>query len=245
MPEQNNPIFGTVPQPAEDFGKLPHASEPFRTVPNPSESFRNVPHASERKENHILTVREVARMFEAAGVARTERSIVNWCQSNSAGIARLDAYLDPNEGKYFITPQSAEAAIKEEQAKFTKAQQTPSETFRNEPPVSEPLRKAPSPIAEADGEVLAELQKELMDLKIANRGKDYFIEQLKSERESFSEERKDYVEKLMTFNRKVGELETRLLQIEAPAESNHPSRLHVRSTDEVDGGSVGRAEAAG
>jgi hypothetical protein len=219
MPNENNSTFGNVPQPSEAFGNLPHVSEPFRTVPKASESFRNVPNSSERKETHILTVREVARMFEAAGVSRTERSIVNWCQLNSAGIARLDAYLDPNEGKYFITPQRAAAAIKEEQAKFTKTQ-TLAEPFRNEPPVSESPQKARSPASEQGAEIVVELQKELLDLKIANRGKDYFIEQLQKERESFSEERKDYVEKLMTFNRKVGELETKLLQIEGPGHNN-------------------------
>src|SRR6266508_275668 len=98
--EQNisEPV-GNPPHSSEDFGKMPKASEPFRTVPNRSESFRKLPKASERKESHTLTVREVARMFENAGVARTERSIVNWCQPNAAGIAQLDAYLDPNEGK--------------------------------------------------------------------------------------------------------------------------------------------------
>ena len=70
-----------------------------------------------RRENHTLTVREVARLFEAAGVSRTERSITNWCQPNKTGIARLDAYLDPNERKYFITPESVEAAIQEELAR--------------------------------------------------------------------------------------------------------------------------------
>src|SRR5258708_39154213 len=105
--EQNhNQSFGDVPQPAENFGKLPHVSESFRTVPNSTEGFRNVPKPSERKESHTLTVREVARMFEEAGVARTERSIINWCQPNRVGVARLDCYLDPNERKYFITPQS-------------------------------------------------------------------------------------------------------------------------------------------
>src|ERR1043166_7197295 len=103
MPDEQNPSFGNVLQSSEDFGKLPHASEPFRTVPNSSESFRNVRKISERKENHILTVREVARMFEAAGVARTERSIVNWCRPNKLGMPRLDAYFDPNERKYYIT----------------------------------------------------------------------------------------------------------------------------------------------
>jgi len=56
-------------------------------------------------------------MFEVAGVARTERSIINWCQLNSQGVARLDAYFDPNERRYYITPQSVELAIAEEKAK--------------------------------------------------------------------------------------------------------------------------------
>lgn len=55
-------------------------------------------------------------------------------------------------------------------------------------------------------------------MKITNRGKDYFIEQLKKERDDFTLERKEYVEMLMTFNRKVGELETRLLQLQAAPE---------------------------
>ena len=77
---------------------------------------------------------------------------------------------------------------------------------------------------------MAELEKELLDLKIANRGKDYFIAELKAEREAFAVERQNYVEKLMTFNRKVGELETRLLQIEAPSKtSSH--RLHPEADD--------------
>src|SRR5882672_10385220 len=102
---------------SEPVGNLPHSSEPFRTVPNRSESFRNLPKASERKESHTLTVREVARLFEAAGVARTERSIVNWCQPNPQGVARLDAYYDMNERKWFITPESVRQAIGEEKDK--------------------------------------------------------------------------------------------------------------------------------
>src|SRR6266852_6015975 len=96
---------------------VPNGSASLGKVPNNSESFRSIPKVSDRKENHTLTVREVARMFETAGVARTERSITNWCQSNKSGIARLDAYFDPNEMRYFITPQSVESAIAEEKAK--------------------------------------------------------------------------------------------------------------------------------
>src|SRR5439155_1078245 len=87
---------GTVPNGSEDFGNVPNNSESFRTVPKGSERFGTIQNAAERKDNHTLTVRETARMFEVAGVARTERSIVNWCQLNKLGVVRLDAYFDPN-----------------------------------------------------------------------------------------------------------------------------------------------------
>ncbi len=49
----------------------------------------------------------------------------------------------------------------------------------------------------------------------------------KEERTAFAEERRDYVEKLMTFNCKVGELETKLLQLGAarPPESEAATPL--------------------
>ena len=125
--------------PADGFGKVPNVAEPFRRLPNDAESFRSLPHASERNENHTLTVREAVRLFEAAGVARTERSITNWCQPNRTGIARLDSYFDPNERKYFITPQSVELAIEEEKAKAAKLNQ-PSEAFGTVPHDAEDFR---------------------------------------------------------------------------------------------------------
>jgi hypothetical protein len=106
---------------SEPFRNVPKASEPLGTLPNAAEGFGTLPKVSERKESHTLTVREVARMFESAGVARTERSIINWCQPNKLGIPRLDAYFDPNERRYFISAQSVELAVKEEQAKAAKS----------------------------------------------------------------------------------------------------------------------------
>ena len=197
------------------FGRIPNNSAPFGTVPQDAEGFRILPEATERKESHTLTVREVARMFESAGVARTERSIINWCQPNKLGIPRLDAYFDPNERRYFISSQSVELAIKEEQAKAAKSVGDTG-PGSNVPKNSE--SPANSPPAGANGEVsnIPSLQQELMDLKITNRAKDYFIEQLNNERESFALERKDYVEKLINSNRQIGELETKLLQLQAP-----------------------------
>ena len=212
--------FRTVPHASEGFRTVPNGSERFRTLPNDAEAFRTIPKGSERKENHTLTVREAARMFEAAGVARTERSITNWCQQNRTGVARLDAYFDPNERKYYISPQSVETAIAEEKAKAAKVNE-PAEAFGKIPQASETFRTLPNDAeagqkdklhSEGDANRLKELEQENMDLKIVNRGKDYFIEQIQKERSSF-------IDQLLTASRKVGELETKLHQLEAPSSS--------------------------
>jgi wobble nucleotide-excising tRNase len=156
-----------------------------------------------------LTVREVARLFEAAGVARTERSIVNWCQPNRTGISRLDSYFDPNERRYYISPQSVEQAIAEERAKATKLKDT-SEPFGNVPPAAESARNAKPP-AEDESQV-KEFERENLDLKITNRAKDMVIDRMQKEREGFFDQ-------LLAANRKVGELENRLLQIESSSRS--------------------------
>jgi len=48
-----------------------------------------------------------------------------------------------------------------------------------------------------------------MDLKIANRGKDYLIGELNKERKSFFNQ-------LLAANRTVGQLETKLNQLDEP-----------------------------
>ena len=65
--------------------------------------------------------------------------------------------------------------------------------------------------------VRTESEQEVLDLKITNKAKDYFIDQLKQDREAFASERQEFVEKLITFTRKVGELETKLMALETPA----------------------------
>lgn len=194
--------FRTVPQDSEVFGKVPHAAEGFGIVPNTT---------SERSDNHTLTVREVARMFEAARVARTERSIVNWCQPNRQGIARLDAFFDTNDRRWFITPPSVESAIAEEKAKAVKMGQNPSEPVSAVPKPAEaeknPVHSRPG--AGADTADYTGMENELMDLRILNRSKDYFIEQLQKDRETM-------LEKLVSGSHRIGELESQLVQLAAP-----------------------------
>jgi hypothetical protein len=208
---QDSAEFRNVPKDAESFRTMPKGSEAFGRVRNDSEGFRTVPKHSERKDNHSLTVREAARLFEAAGVARTERSIVNWCQPNRQGICRLDCYFDPNERKYYITPKSVETAIAEEKARASKINQS-SESVG---PVSKSSEMPPKNVksdVEPDDERTKELERENLDLKIANRGKDFLIEQMQKERNGFFDQ-------LLTATRKVGELETRLLQLGPPQDS--------------------------
>jgi len=207
--------FRTVLNDSATFGNIPKGSESFRTVPHGSESFRNIPKASERKENHTLTVREAARMFEAAGVARTERSITNWCQPNRTGVARLDSYFDPNERKYYISAQSVELAIAEEKAKAAKINDT--ESFGKIPQASEASRTVPNHAEttrrsvpnDSERPEIKELENEIRDLQITNKAKDMYIERMEKERDGFFEQ-------VISANRKVGELEAKLLQLEAP-----------------------------
>ena len=210
MENQSSPqpeSIGNVPHNAEGGLDIPQTSAEFRIVPNVAGDFGKVPQAAERKENHTLTVRETARMFEAAGVARTERSVINWCQPNRQGITRLDSYYDPNERKYYITPQSVEAVIQEEIQRANKS---------SEPSISElfgiPVAHVKHPgnsAATSEHRNHSELERELLDLKITNRAKDLVIERMQQERDGF-------IEKLVISSRAVGQLETKLQQLEGP-----------------------------
>lgn len=215
--------FGTVPNRAASFGKVPQDAETFGSVRNSAEGFRTVPQPAESRDKYTLNVREVSRMFEAAGVARSERSIVNWCQRNALGVGKLDAYFDPNERKYFITPESVEMAIAEEKAKAAR-HGAGGEPIGNIPKPAEAPQPATPTETPADTNRVKALESEVMDLKITNRAKDYFIDQLK-------QNQKEFVVELATVHRRVGELETQLLQLEAPEQSKS-RRLDVqRDTD--------------
>jgi len=204
VPPPSDPV-GSVPNDSASFRTIPHSSESFRPVPNGSEAFRSVPNHAERTEKHTLTVREVARLFETAGVARTERSIVKWCQPNKTGGAKLDAYFDPNERKYYITPQSVDLAIGEEKAKAARNNE-PSEPFRTVPQPSEtpaqpvPKRSEPADTGE-DADRVKELEHEIRDLSITNKAKDMFIDQLQKEGGRM-------LDQLLAANHRMGELET-------------------------------------
>ena len=78
-----------------------------------------------------------------------------------------------------------------------------SEAFGNPVP---PVKQSGNP--NADEKRLKELEREILDLKIANRGKDYLIGELNKERKSFFDQ-------LISANRSLGQLETKFNQLDA------------------------------
>ena len=137
--DQPPDLFRTVPirseQHAERSGTVPNHTE---TIPNEdvrssepvqngsehetievAEPFRTAPICSaEHPGDYTITVREAARIFDEAGVPRTERAITKWCNQNARGITRLACCYSEPERKYFITPASIEKTITEERHKF-------------------------------------------------------------------------------------------------------------------------------
>ena len=272
IPNASENDFGKELIVSESFGNIPkESSESFGSFPNHSENnFGNVPKLSERTEHHTLTVREVAKLFDEANVPRTERSIINWCNPNRQGMPRLDCYFDPNDRKYFITPQSVHRVISEEvnrarsNGKLPNVSEThqniseafgnvpkessetfgsfrkPSETsFGNvpkEPDIPKEIPHEKPRVENIDSEKdrrLKELEQENLDLKIMNKGKDYFVEELKNDRERFAKEREHLIDQLVTSTRQIGVLETKLLQLEAPRHTGGRERTtneHTRDS---------------
>ncbi len=122
-------------------------------VPNePPEVFRTAPVCTAADGDHTITVREAARLFEEAGVPRTERAITKWCNRNARGITRLVCCYHEPERKYYLTPASIERAIAEErqrqhadaQGLLSDAAEALAEQLRADAvPNGEPLRSEP------------------------------------------------------------------------------------------------------
>jgi hypothetical protein len=205
MVDQNQQNGTKVQKDSESFGKLPKDSEEYG-------NFRNV---SERKETHIINIKEATKMFEKSGVARTERSIINWCYPNKQGISRLDCFYDNNERKWFITPQSVDLAIKEEIARVKNRGLSHSVSVLDN---SETSTLNDSSVSKKENEDIKKLNDENFLLKIDNSAKEQVIvhlkQQIEADRELNKQTFEEYKNELVTFSHQVGTLKTKLLLLE-------------------------------
>src|ERR671916_2354170 len=62
--------------------------------------------SSVRREEYNLTTREALQLFEDAGLPRNQRSIERYCADG-----KLDAFLDSDEQRYYISRASVERLI--------------------------------------------------------------------------------------------------------------------------------------
>ncbi|NIV99080.1 hypothetical protein GWN26_07975, partial [Candidatus Saccharibacteria bacterium] len=177
-------------------------------------------------------------MFENAGVPRTERTILSWCQPNKQGITKLNCYFDPADRKWFLTPSSVDMAIKEEQNRLqNKGETQPSEVdqdsseglgsdsegFGSEQNSFGRLRKDSEPgFSDEFPQDLKSAQAVIRDLEITNKAKDYFIELLQ-------EREKEHLSDLNKLSHEVGVLETKLKQLGAPKDHQ---RVIVQEEDD-------------
>jgi hypothetical protein len=239
VPQKTGPASEEMPKDSEGIGS---ASEEV------SESSPKLRKLSERTEEHAVTVREAAKIFEEANLPVTERTIINWCNPNKRGIVRLDCYFDEGDGKYFITAQSIEQVIKEESPKAKPTQHIPYASSESQGRISEPVGKAsekrpkvsegvpkdsetdsesfgneaeePAGGVSTKYEEIRKLRQQLMDEKILNKGKDFFIEQLQKDREAFASERQELIQQMVLQGERVGKLETELRQLQAPRQNS-------------------------
>jgi hypothetical protein len=230
---------------AATYGKMPHDAA-TTSVPGHADAART--------SEHVLTVRDVVRMFELEDIHVAERTIVNWCNRNKSGLVRLDAFYDEGERRYFITPSSVELVLQEEKAKLRKGisdlaalggevaapfrtlpQDTDVDaaTFRKMPhdaatavpnsTKTENAEEIKTPHASSTQETtekdrrIKELEQENLDLKITNRGKDYFIEALNSDKVRL-------IDIIQDRNHQVGTLEERVRRLQIGARGE--TRIH-------------------
>ena len=171
---------------------------------------------------YTLTVDEASRLFSNAGVPRSPRTIDRYCKSGHLVCMKIET--ERNE-KYLITQDSVTERITElQQVVPTGHVQTEHDTSRHVETQPDMSRHDTTHQQISDDEKrklearIKELELENVDLKIANRGKDYFVEELKNERERFEAERKELVQQLIHHSHRVGELEGVIhhAQLEAP-----------------------------
>jgi hypothetical protein len=214
-------------------------------------------HAPTRSEAHTLTTREVMKMFEDSGVPRNQRTIERYCKGGD-----LDCFPDALEKRYYITQTSVETLIG--QLKEIASRHEKISVNAEVPPRPTPSDTArPAATAErADADVkheatekqedthrgdeakrlaaletrIKELENEKFNLEIDKRAKEQVLGMM---REQISEDRKMFTTELIKHSRRVGQLETQMLQLKAPDSRVRPT---PDDRDSLDVGDAYKAE---
>src|SRR5439155_1183326 len=202
-----------------------------------------------RSDGHTLTTSEVAKIFEEAGLPRDKRSIERYCEQG-----KLDCFKDPDELRYFITQASTRRLIghlmelKERHQRpivDMPPQSVPTPDDMPRPPAtgmhSDPGVKQRTP-EKHDGkqageseekltameERIKELENENFLLEIDKRAKDKVLGMM---REQMTQQLKVFTTEITKQSHRVGQLETEMRQLTAPAPDPWPTPNDRRRGD--------------
>lgn len=171
----------------------------------------------ERKEAHALTSTEVTKIFEHAGLLRTQRSIERYCKAE-----KLDCFFDPDEQRYYITRGSVDRLVgqlKEIQARHENIvmDDTQSAVYGMR---QEPTQKGDNEKLKEMEAKLKEMEDKVFNLSINDKAKEIVITQMRNQ---VKEDREQYTAELIKHTRRVVHLETELRQLQAPKSDNYKS----------------------
>jgi hypothetical protein len=212
----------------------PTTSDPARPEPTMPDQVGHRPTPSSvRREEHNLTTREALQLFETAGLPRNQRSIERYCADG-----KLDAFLDSDEQRYYISRASAERLIG--QLLEIKARHEavgvvgPARSDGIRPATTQPRQESDMQQPEAELPRIQELASEVETLKrekkeleekhftvsYEKKASEQMVtmlrEQLKEDRKEFFQQMDKLMKEVGETRQIVGQLETQLKQIAAP-----------------------------
>ena len=216
--------------PNEPYSNVQNTSEDFRSVLQPSEDFtdrqstlkraggvgRGKKYAGAEVPDHnighdFFIMEQAYAVFESEGERRSVRMIAEYCKTGE-----LVCDYDTDDKRWHITRESVEHKIAKIKAlnarKAATVPQHASEQSSERPAAPQrPTEEAPAQ-SESDPSpfaVIKKLRNRIFNLRILNQGKDYVITQLQ-------EQNRELIVRVETSSRLIGQLETKVLQLEAP-----------------------------
>ena len=215
--QNNSEVFSNDQQSTEDFSNDQSTSKRVGGV------GRGKKYAGAEVPDHnighdFLIMEQAYAVFESEGERRSVRMIAEYCKTGELvcdydtddkrwhitresvehKIAKIKAL---NARKAATVPQHASEQSSERPAAFTERPAAPQKPTEEAPAQSE---SDPSPFA-----VIKKLRNRIFNLRILNQGKDYVITQLQ-------EQNRELIVRVETSSRLIGQLETKVLQLEAP-----------------------------
>jgi hypothetical protein len=176
-----------------------------------------------RRDDHSLTSREVLKIFEQAGLMRSQRSIERYCMHD-----KLDCFFDSDEQRYYVTPASVDRLIgllKEIQARHQDTADAgrddiaERDTPRQPPPAPQASAASPDELRMQE-EKIKELEQKVFSLSVDKQARDQIVTML---RDQINADRTQFVAELTKQSHRVGQLETEMLQLKAPDRDRLPT----------------------